>query len=101
MFGNNNWYLFIRLHDVLCERLQNIASQAQKLADEEARCKKERKESTAIALRLKAPSESRAISGGGVTAYLPATPASGLKRSLSACTRGIVCIMCPYTSFKL
>ena len=64
MFGNNNWYLFIRLHDVLCERLQNIHSQAQKLADEEARCKKERKESTAIALRLKAPSESRAISGG-------------------------------------
>ena len=34
MFGNNNWYLFIRLHDVLCERLQNIASQAQKLADD-------------------------------------------------------------------
>ena len=66
MFGNNNWYLFIRLHDVLCERLQNIHSQAQKLADEEARCKKERKESTAIALRLKAPSEFTSSPGGRV-----------------------------------
>ena len=57
MLGNNNWYLFLRLHDVLCERLQSIHAQAQKIAEEESRCKRERKESTAIALRLKAPSE--------------------------------------------
>ncbi|XP_064596113.1 paired amphipathic helix protein Sin3b-like isoform X2 [Liolophura sinensis] len=54
-FANNTWYLFFRLHQILCERLHKISCHAQKLVEEEAYCKKERKESTAIALRLKAP----------------------------------------------
>ena len=56
VFINNNWYLFLRLHHLLCERLHKIYLQASKIADEEAKCKKDRKDSTAIALRLKAPS---------------------------------------------
>lgn len=54
---NNNWYLFFRLHQILCDRLFKIYSHSQKIAAEEALCRKDRKESTAIALRLKAPSE--------------------------------------------
>ena len=57
-FVNNNWYLFLRLHQLLCERLEVIAQQARRIASDECRYKKERKESTAIALRLKAPSKS-------------------------------------------
>ncbi|XP_069103169.1 paired amphipathic helix protein Sin3a-like isoform X1 [Argopecten irradians] len=56
-FINNNWYLFFRLHEILCERLYKIYSLSMKIAAEEAMCRQERKESTAIALRLKAPSE--------------------------------------------
>ncbi|XP_052786837.1 paired amphipathic helix protein Sin3a-like isoform X2 [Mya arenaria] len=56
-FVNNNWYLFFRLHQVLCERLYTIFLHSQKVAEEEAQCRKDRKESTAVALRLKAPSE--------------------------------------------
>lgn len=56
-FVNNNWYLFFRLHHILCERLYKIYQQAVKIAEEEARCKRDRKESTATALRLKARSE--------------------------------------------
>jgi len=56
-FINNNWYLFLRLHQLLCERLQKIKQQANKVAEEESKYKGTRKESTAIALRLKAPSE--------------------------------------------
>ncbi|KAK3095867.1 hypothetical protein FSP39_020142, partial [Pinctada imbricata] len=56
-FVNNNWYLFFRLHQILCDRLYKIYTYSVKIAAEEAQCRKERKESTAIALRLKAPSE--------------------------------------------
>lgn len=56
VFVNNNWYLFLRLHQLLAERLNRIHLQALLIAEEESRCKKERKESTAIALRLKTPS---------------------------------------------
>ncbi|KAL5019521.1 hypothetical protein ScPMuIL_002413 [Solemya velum] len=56
-FVNNNWYLFFRLHQILCDRLHRIFMHALKLAEEDAQCQKERKESTAIALRLKTPSE--------------------------------------------
>ena len=55
-FVNNNWYLFFRLHQLLVERLHTIYLHSQKIAEEEALCRKDRKESTAIALRLKAPS---------------------------------------------
>ncbi|XP_062620426.1 paired amphipathic helix protein Sin3a-like isoform X2 [Saccostrea cucullata] len=56
-FVNNNWYLFFRLHQILCERLYKIYTYSVKIAAEEAQCRKDRKESTAVALRLKAPSE--------------------------------------------
>jgi hypothetical protein len=56
-FVNNNWYLFFRLHQLLCERLHTIYCHSQKVAEEEALCRKDRKESTAVALRLKAPSK--------------------------------------------
>ncbi len=56
-FVNNNWYLFFRLHEILCQRLYNIHQNAKKIAEDEAQCKRNCKESTAIALRLKAPSK--------------------------------------------
>ncbi|ELT88117.1 hypothetical protein CAPTEDRAFT_177539 [Capitella teleta] len=57
IFVNNNWYIFLRLHNLLSERLSKIHRQAQIFAEEENLSKKERKESTAIALRLKTPSQ--------------------------------------------
>lgn len=53
IFGNNNWYLFFRLHNILCERLTKMYERAQIIALEEEKEKSNRKESTAIALRLK------------------------------------------------
>ncbi|XP_066583983.1 paired amphipathic helix protein Sin3a-like isoform X2 [Prorops nasuta] len=55
--GSNNWYLFLRLHQILCERLTRMYERAVALADEESRYKQQRKESTAVALRLKPKSE--------------------------------------------
>ncbi|XP_071446323.1 paired amphipathic helix protein Sin3a isoform X2 [Hetaerina americana] len=55
--ANNNWYLFMRLHQILCERLTKMYERAVALAAEEARERQERKESTAVALRLKPKSE--------------------------------------------
>ena len=52
-FGSNNWYLFLRLHHLLCERLTKMYERAMVLAEEETKYKQQRKESTAIALRLK------------------------------------------------
>ncbi|ESO95141.1 hypothetical protein LOTGIDRAFT_232221 [Lottia gigantea] len=54
-FTNNNWYLFFRLHQLLCERLHRINTLTQKILQDDSR--KERKDSTAIALRLKTPFE--------------------------------------------
>lgn len=51
--ASNNWYLFLRLHAILCERLAKIYERAVALADEEAKQKTNRKDSTAVALRLK------------------------------------------------
>lgn len=51
--ANNNWYIFLRLHAILCERLAKIYERAVYLAAEEAKCRSNRKESTAVALRLK------------------------------------------------
>lgn len=51
--ANNNWYIFLRLHAVLCERLAKIYEQAVQLAADESRDRCARKESTAVALRLK------------------------------------------------
>ncbi|KAJ8963093.1 hypothetical protein NQ318_018557 [Aromia moschata] len=51
--ANNNWYIFLRLHAILCERLAKIYERACALAAEEAKSRSSRKESTAVALRLK------------------------------------------------
>ncbi|EDV37338.1 uncharacterized protein Dana_GF11469, isoform A [Drosophila ananassae] len=52
-FANNNWYLFLRLHAILCDRLHVMYERARRLAIEEERCRVNRRESTATALRLK------------------------------------------------
>ncbi|XP_066262316.1 paired amphipathic helix protein Sin3a-like [Euwallacea similis] len=51
--ANNNWYIFLRLHAILCERLLRIYERAVKIAQEERKNGENRKSSTAIALRLK------------------------------------------------
>lgn len=51
--GNNNWYIFLRLHAILCERLSKIYERSVLLAEEEAKQQSNRKESTALSLRLK------------------------------------------------
>ncbi|XP_051176886.1 paired amphipathic helix protein Sin3a isoform X2 [Leptopilina boulardi] len=55
--ASNSWYLFLRLHQTLCERLTKMYERAVALADEESQYKQQRKESTAVALRLKPKSE--------------------------------------------
>ncbi|XP_058823423.1 paired amphipathic helix protein Sin3a isoform X2 [Topomyia yanbarensis] len=56
-FTNNNWYLFLRLHTILCERLRTIYERAQIIATEERAYQSTRTNSTATALRLKPKSE--------------------------------------------
>lgn len=56
-FGNNNWYLFFRLHQILCDRLSQMYEHASVLAQIESKHKNSRQESTAIALRLKPKTE--------------------------------------------
>ena len=55
--ASNNWYLFMRLHQIMCERLTKMYDRAMVLADEESQFKQQRKESTAVALRLKPKSK--------------------------------------------
>lgn len=50
-FGNNAWYLFMRLHHILCERLTKMSEKAQLISKEDAG--PDKKPSTAIVLRLK------------------------------------------------
>ena len=54
---NNNWCLFLRLHNILSERLTKMYNQAVIIASEESKDKKDRKESVAVALRLKPKSK--------------------------------------------
>uniref|UniRef100_UPI0035901EA7 paired amphipathic helix protein Sin3a isoform X2 n=1 Tax=Myxine glutinosa TaxID=7769 RepID=UPI0035901EA7 len=66
-FVNNNWYILLRLHQILCQRLLRIYQQAERQIEEERReherdaellgTGRERKESPAILLRLKQTSE--------------------------------------------
>ncbi|XP_067630005.1 LOW QUALITY PROTEIN: paired amphipathic helix protein Sin3a [Eurosta solidaginis] len=56
-FANNNWYLFLRLHAILCDRLRTMYERAHLLTAEEERQRAKRRESTATALRLKQKSE--------------------------------------------
>ncbi|XP_053206939.1 paired amphipathic helix protein Sin3a-like isoform X2 [Panonychus citri] len=52
-FVNNYWYLFFRLHYILCDRLAQMHDRTMILIAEEEKEKTLRKESTAAALRLK------------------------------------------------
>ncbi|KAL0188684.1 hypothetical protein M9458_015783, partial [Cirrhinus mrigala] len=64
-YVNNNWYIFLRLHQILCSRLLRIYAQAEKQIEEDARerewernvlgLKREKNDSPAIQLRLKEP----------------------------------------------
>ncbi|KFM56739.1 Paired amphipathic helix protein Sin3a, partial [Stegodyphus mimosarum] len=53
LFGNNHWYIFFRLHHILCERLWKIYERSQILIAEEMKDKADRTVSTAVALRLR------------------------------------------------
>ena len=59
MFGNNNWYYLLRMHTLLCDRLQLIRRCSLEIVQEEEQHRFDRKESTAIALRLKNPRKKR------------------------------------------
>ncbi|XP_052006137.1 paired amphipathic helix protein Sin3a-like isoform X1 [Xyrauchen texanus] len=62
---NNNWYIFLRLHQILCSRLLRIYGLAEKQIEEDTRereweknvlgLKREKNDSPAIQLRLKEP----------------------------------------------
>ncbi|XP_068170907.1 paired amphipathic helix protein Sin3a-like [Antennarius striatus] len=64
-FVNNNWYIFFRLHHILCSRLLRIYRQAEKQIEEDARerewetemlaLKREKNENPAIQLKMKEP----------------------------------------------
>ena len=65
LMTNNNWYIFLRLHCILAERLGKMYDQAVIIAAEED-SNMDRKESTAAALRLKPKN------GLSATDYYPA-----------------------------
>lgn len=52
-FVNSNWYVFLRLHQILCERLTKLLETANALAESEPKETRDPKNSAAIALRLK------------------------------------------------
>ncbi|XP_072527230.1 paired amphipathic helix protein Sin3a isoform X2 [Salminus brasiliensis] len=64
-YVNNNWYVFLRLHHILCSRLLRIYGQAEKQIEEETRerewernvlgLKREKNDSPAVQLRLREP----------------------------------------------
>lgn len=64
-YVNNNWYIFLRLHQILCSRLLRIYAQGEKQIEEDSRerewernvlgVKREKNDSPAIQLRLKEP----------------------------------------------
>ncbi|XP_058806955.1 paired amphipathic helix protein Sin3a isoform X2 [Phymastichus coffea] len=51
--ASNYWYLFFRLHQILCDRLTKMYDRAMVLAQEESQFKQQRAEATSVALRLK------------------------------------------------
>merc|ERR1719225_1129886 len=53
MMANNHWYLFLRLHQILCDRLMQMYDHAIVIAAEEGEEGNGRSESMATALRLK------------------------------------------------
>ncbi|KAG7468308.1 hypothetical protein MATL_G00141500 [Megalops atlanticus] len=64
-YVNNNWYIFLRLHHILCSRLLRIYGQAERQIEEDIRerdwerevlgLKREKNDNPAIQLRLKEP----------------------------------------------
>ncbi|TNN00405.1 hypothetical protein fugu_011651 [Takifugu bimaculatus] len=66
-YVNNNWYIFLRLHQTLCSRLLRLYNQAERQIEEEVRerewerevlgLKKEKNDNPAVQLRLKEPKE--------------------------------------------
>ncbi|XP_046897367.1 paired amphipathic helix protein Sin3a-like isoform X2 [Hypomesus transpacificus] len=64
-YVNNNWYIFLRLHQILCSRLLRIYGQAERQIEEDCRerewereilgVKRDKNENPAIQLRLKEP----------------------------------------------
>lgn len=68
-YVNNNWYIFRRLHQILCLRLLRIYGQAERQIEEDCRerewerevlgVKRDKSENPAVQLRLKEPSKSR------------------------------------------
>ncbi|XP_029009881.2 SIN3 transcription regulator family member Aa isoform X1 [Betta splendens] len=64
-YVNNNWYIFLRLHQTLCSRLLRLYGQAERQIEEEVRerdwekevlgLKKEKSDNPAVQLRLKEP----------------------------------------------
>lgn len=66
-FVNNYWYIFFRLHRILCSRLLKIYTQAEKQIEEDTRerewerevlgLRREKNENPAIQLKMKEPSE--------------------------------------------
>ncbi|XP_033903266.1 paired amphipathic helix protein Sin3a-like isoform X2 [Acipenser ruthenus] len=64
-YVNNNWYIFLRLHQILCCRLLHIYGQAEKQIEEDCRerdwerevlgLKRDKNDNPAIQLRLKEP----------------------------------------------
>ena len=53
IMANNHWYLFLRLHQILCDRMMQMYEHAIVIAAEEGEEGNGRSESTATALRLK------------------------------------------------
>ena len=53
LMSNNHWYLFLRLHNTLCERLATMYEHSLVIAAEEGEDSNGRSETTAAALRLK------------------------------------------------
>lgn len=56
-YTDDKWYCFLRLHHILCQRLGSIHERSKVLIKEEEKERKDRKESTAIALRLQPRNE--------------------------------------------
>ncbi|KAJ3593367.1 hypothetical protein NHX12_005702 [Muraenolepis orangiensis] len=65
LYGNNNWYIFLRLHQMLCSRLLRIYGQAEKQIEEEGRerdwerevlgLRREKSDNPAFQLRMREP----------------------------------------------
>ncbi|TRY85293.1 hypothetical protein DNTS_035789, partial [Danionella cerebrum] len=64
-YVNNNWYIFLRLHQILCSRLLQLYSQTEQQNEEEVKerewekevlgLKRDKGDNTAVQLRLKEP----------------------------------------------